>query len=87
MGGLGWIHVLASWVGLDWVKKNGPTSVSGPFLRPVHRKARLFQTAFTGYSWSSMVRALDSRSKRSSVRISAVPLLDNNLASVIKQYS
>jgi len=28
MGGLGWVLVLASWVGLGWVKKNGPTSIS-----------------------------------------------------------
>jgi len=25
---LGWVVVLASWVGLGWVKKNGPTSIS-----------------------------------------------------------
>jgi len=28
MGGLGWDLVLASWVGLGWVKKNGPMSIS-----------------------------------------------------------
>jgi len=28
MGGLGWVLVLASWVGLGWVKKNGPMSTS-----------------------------------------------------------
>jgi len=29
MGGLGWVLVLASWVGLGSVKKNGPMSISG----------------------------------------------------------
>ena len=27
VGVLGWVLVLASWVGLGWVKKNGPTSI------------------------------------------------------------
>jgi len=27
---LGWVLVLASWVGLGCVKKNGPTSISEP---------------------------------------------------------
>jgi len=32
MGGLGWVLVLASWVGLGWVKKNGPMSISASRL-------------------------------------------------------
>jgi len=28
MGVLGWVLVLASWIGLGWVKKNGPMSIS-----------------------------------------------------------
>ena len=27
MGWLGWVLVLASWVGLVWAKKNGPMSI------------------------------------------------------------
>jgi len=54
MGGLGWVLVLASWVRLGWMKRNGPMSISAAIMPAILNQWCLI--------WSTVQTAVGNKS-------------------------